>query len=74
MARTKETYEGKYVPDSARAEGKNQVAWNSVVVDGAQEGRIIRHVQTLREFEIMLNDMRRAKERASARQIFNLGE
>lgn len=74
MARTKETFPGKYVPESARAEGKGQIAFNLVVVEGPQEGRIIRAVMSTTEVSKFINDLTRSKERANARQIFNLGE
>lgn len=72
MARTKEVFEIKYVPGSARAEGKNRVAFN--MIRPQEPDRIHRASMGMKEFEAMLRDFHREKERAAARDIFNLGE
>lgn len=72
MARTKEIWDAKYVPGSARAEGRNIVSFN--VITRKDPDRVIRVTQTTRELEIMMREMSREKERSAAREIFNLGE
>lgn len=71
MARTKETWEARIVPGSTRAEGKNQIAFNLQLVKDPD--RVIRVTHTIREIEMAMTEMRREKERAAARDIFNLG-
>lgn len=72
MARVKEVYEVKYVPKSARAEGKNRIAFN--MVRPQEPDRVHRASMTVRELEQMMQDLMREKERSAARDIFNLGE
>lgn len=72
MARTKAIWEGRYVPDSARPEGKDHVSFNVALEHDPD--RAIRVTESRTSFERMVRDLRRAQERSAARDIFALGE
>lgn len=72
MARTKEVWAAKYVPGSARAEGKDVVSFNITLKHDPD--RVVRVTESVRTLENMLRDLRREKERSAARDIFSLGE
>lgn len=72
MARTKAIWTGKIVPNSMRAEGPNFISFN--VVPDHEPDRTLRVTHTVREMRALQNELNRELERASARDIFKLGE
>lgn len=72
MARTKAIYEGRIVPDSVRAEGTNHVSLNIQLTH--EPDRVVRVTETVRRLKEIRREIDRAIERASARDIFALGE
>lgn len=72
MARTKSIYTARIVPESVRAEGTNYVSFNVVLEH--EPDRVIRVTETVSRMQEIRRELARAIERASARDVFKLGE